>query len=135
MSDDERRRTRTGSTNWRKGMPSPNPGGWRAPQIRAAVAMAKLIHERTDGGKKLVDFAMDVLEGKAGDELADAKSRRWACDFLADRCLGRAPQTIEISTGEGAALPDMRGKTVEELRALAGRAPLPAEPAPDEPVH
>ena len=73
---------------------SGNPGG----RPRAAIAMAKLIRERTGNGADLVDFALQVHAGEIA-EMNDAKSRRWAHDWLSDRGFGRPIQDVDVLIG------------------------------------
>lgn len=102
---------------------SGNPGG----RPKAATAVAKHILEQTEGGKELVTLVLSIARG-THETCDDEKSIRWALDWLADRCLGRPQQSIEVSTGDPAEVPDMRGKSLEELRELAGRAPRTSSP-------
>lgn len=73
---------------------SGNPGG----RPKAAVAMAALIREKTNDGADLVDFALKVQKGEI-PEMADAKSRRWAHDWLSDRGFGKPIQDIDVLIG------------------------------------
>jgi len=77
-------------------MLSPNPGG--RPSVVPTVA--KKILAETRNFAEVVEFVLSVLRGTAGEDLADSKSRRWAAEFLADRCLGRPAQRIDVSTGD-----------------------------------
>lgn len=95
-----------------------NAGGRTKAEIALQKRVVTLIAGHTQDGAEIVDFAVKVLRGTE-DGCADAKSRRWAADFLANRLWGRAPQTIEVNTGEPAQIPDMRDLTLEELRRIA----------------
>jgi hypothetical protein len=125
-------------STWHKGMKSPNPGGRPKAESRAAAAMARLIreHAAVNDGAGLVEFAVRVWQGTE-KEMDDAKSRRWAHDWLADRGFGKAQQHVEITTGDGEAapLPDLRGLSTEELRRIAAGEGLPADDDPAGNVH
>jgi hypothetical protein len=129
---------------WTKGGGSPNPGGQTKAQAEARKLAAEFIRSETDGGRDILRFALATMRGErveiAGKDVAppdDSKSRCWAAGFLADRLWGKSTVLVETTETEGARMPDMRGKTLAELRELAGRAPKPIAPpaqdGPDEP--
>lgn len=111
---------------WKPGQ-SGNPGG----RPSAVPAVAKKILAETRNGEELVEILLKAARGQH-TQLCDEKSIRWAISELLDRCLGRAPQAIEVSTGASALpLPDMRGLSLDELRRLAVGEPeaVPASEA------
>ncbi len=95
-------------------MPSPNPGG----RPSAVPTVAKKILAETNNFAEVVAFVLDVLRGKAGEELEDGKSRRWAAEWLADRCLGRPAQRIDVSTSDAPRAVDYSILTDDELAQL-----------------
>lgn len=117
-----------GSKPFDKGK-SGNPGGQTKAAVAARRMVAELISSETDGGKEIVLFALNVMRGEGGapgkgededNSCWDQKSQRWAADFLANRLWGKAPLVVEVTNGdESALMPDMRGKSLEELRRLA----------------
>jgi hypothetical protein len=98
---------------WTKGMNSPNPGG----RPKAATEFAKLALAATNNGKELLDFLLEVMRGQK-DGLKSERSRQWATSELLDRTLGRAPQQIEIATGDGQERVDYSVLSDEELAQL-----------------
>lgn len=109
---------------------SGNPGG----RPKAAIGMARLVREKTADGAELVEFWLAVMRGEV-PAMSDEKSRRWAADRLTERGFGKTPVTIEVTTpGDGVRVPDMRGRSIAELRELAGRSrtPAPAEASRDD---
>lgn len=113
---------------WTKGMKSPNPSG----RPSAIPAVAKKILAETKDFSEVITFALDVLRGTGPDEMKDAKSRRWAADFLGDRCLGKPAQRIDVSTTDAPprvnydALTDEELEVYERLTAKLVEASLPA---------
>ena len=95
-------------TKFRPGQ-SGNPKG----RPRAAAQLARMIREHTEDGAELVRRVLAIARGE--DRAAeDAKSIRWALDWLADRTFGKPQQTIEVVGGEQAAAPDYSVLTDEE---------------------
>jgi hypothetical protein len=97
---------------------SGNPGGRTKGQVAAIRLAAQLVSELTDGGRTIIAFAASVLDGTMA-ECDDAKSRRWAADFLANRLWGKSPVIVDVTSGDRVELPDVRGMKLEELQRLA----------------
>ena len=114
---------------------SGNPGGQTKAQVAARRLASELASAETRGGAELIEFAARVLRG-AEDGCDDGKSKRWACDFLANRLWGKAPLIVESEKPvESVVLPDLNGMSLEELRALAQeRKPEDEESPADEPL-
>lgn len=114
---------------------SGNPGGY----TKAQAAMRKLQHEligaATDGGQEIIDFVLAVFRGDV-DGCKDAKSLRWAADFLADRLWGRAPMTVTVKPAQRLEVEDIRRMPIEELQQLAaGAEPVIEDEPPPGDVH
>jgi len=72
---------------------SGNPEG----RPRGTKEFAELIAKETRGGAELVEYALAVLRSKS------AKAPKvWAVEYLTERMLGKAPQTIELSGNDPA---------------------------------
>lgn len=103
---------------WPKGK-SPNPGGKTKAEVAARRMAVDLINAETDSGREIIMFAIDVMRGTCEDiEATDAKSRRWAADFLADRVWGKAPLTVTVAPAVSVTVDDLRGKSLAELEQL-----------------
>lgn len=113
--------------NWKAGV-SGNPAGTSRQQQNSARAIAMYIRKETRDGAEIADFALAVLRaggvnaasGPVMHGLTDVtmQDKRWAADFLMDRCFGRAPQTIEIQTdGEPVPAIVLTGVTDADLDA------------------
>lgn len=88
---------------------SGNPRG----RPRAATQLARMIRDQTEDGAELVRRVLAIARGL--DRAAeDAKSIRWALDWLADRTFGKPQQTIEIVGSEQSPPPDYSVLTDEE---------------------
>jgi len=103
-----------------------NPGGQTKAQARARRLAAEMVSKETRGGLELIEFAARVLGG-AETGCGDAKSRQWACDFLANRLWGKAPLVVDVETVEAAPLPDLSGMSLMELRAFAAKKAAEAQ--------
>ena len=66
----------SGNPDWKRGGPSPNPGGRPKVQMDAAKQLARMIHEEARGGLELVEFAFAVYRHPVGpvDVGSDLKS-------------------------------------------------------------
>lgn len=130
---------------WKKGAPSPNPGGYTKAHAAQRRMAQELVADRTDGGKKIINFVADVLDNKNGPENGgtwDTKSRRWAADFLSDRLWGKSPVTVEIAKDVPRPLnmDALNDAQLEALSTLDAASPAehseasvePAEPDPDD---
>ena len=71
---------------WRRGQPSPNPGG-------RPKGLASLVREQTADGADLVEFLLKVLHNKR----QPMRLRLEACAQLLDRGFGKALQQMELS--------------------------------------
>ena len=71
---------------WRRGQPSPNPGG-------RPKGLASLVREQTKDGQELVEFMLKVLRSKRHP----LRYKMEAVGWLADRGYGKALQQTEIS--------------------------------------
>lgn len=80
--------------------------------------MARLILEKTSDGVELVEFALRVWRGQ-DPEMKDPKSRQWAHEWLSDRGLGKAVQSVEMTFENGPPPLDFSGLSDAELAALA----------------
>lgn len=94
------------STTWKKGAPSPNPGG----RPKADRELAARIRLQTKNGEELADLLLVVARG-THPVLASEESMRWAIDMLFKRGWGmpapagtydsetkdEAPQVIDTS--------------------------------------
>lgn len=129
---------------WQPGGPSPNPGGRSRAQQRVRHLILDVLGEGSDSseqdGRELVQIIVRVARGLDGD-LNDAKSRRWALDWLTAHVYGKPTQHVEVSaetiTPEDRALldalklsPNARRERLAELKKLA--APASSEPAADD---
>jgi hypothetical protein len=75
---------------WRRGQPSPNPGG-------RPKGLASLVRERTRDGADLVDFMVKLFHNKR----QPLRYRLEAAAWLADRGFGKALQQMELTGPEG----------------------------------
>jgi hypothetical protein len=96
--------------------------GMTAAQALMRTAASKLAADVTNNGRDIMEFAARVLAAKEPD-CTDAKSRRWAAAFLADRLWGRPALTVEVASEQDGGGEDLRGKTMAELRRLAAEQP------------
>lgn len=71
---------------------SGNPGG----RSKSAALIARYIREKTEQGCELADHLLGIVR----DVQNDPKVRVSALHELLDRCVGKAPQTIEIGEAE-----------------------------------
>lgn len=58
------------------------------------VYLAKLVHDTTQGGRALLEFMMDVHNGKVAG--ATVRDRLDATKYLIDRGYGKAAQQVEV---------------------------------------
>lgn len=79
---------------------SGNPGG------RPKGDLARLIRERTQDGKKLVDFWFSVLDNNVPGLEGEARvaDMNKASEILAERGWGKVPQPLEHGGAEGGTL-------------------------------
>jgi hypothetical protein len=105
---------------------SGNPDG----RPRGTREFAELIAEETRGGAELVEYALAVLRSRS-----QKAPKVWAVEYLTERMLGRAPQSIELSGKDGVPVQfgDARERLVDRLTAIVtaalGRAGDQANPA------
>jgi hypothetical protein len=96
---------------WVKGQ-SGNPKG----RASAGAKFARVIRSRTNDGQALLEFALEVMEGKHGAELSD---RIDALKWLADRGWGKAVETVVLEDeSQREVQPD--AIATEQLEAVAG---------------
>lgn len=95
------------------------------------AGFAQMIRDVNSGGADIIAFAMNMRDGHI--QGASAKVRFDANEWLADRALGRVPQSIEVTGAGGGPIEvkDARKRLAERLAALtpAGAAPG-ADPKP-----
>lgn len=112
---------------------SGNPGGFTKAHALVRQLQYELIAEGTDGGREIIGFVLAIFRGKH-PVCNDAKSLRWAADFLADRLWGRAPLTVTVKPAGRVDVEDMRKMSLEDLQRLAAGAGEPViDVAPREP--
>lgn len=75
-----------------------------------------MLAERTDDGRKLVNFLMSIFD----DKTSSLDDRKWAYERICERMMGKPNQSIELTgTVEVApARPNLATLTLEELEAL-----------------
>jgi hypothetical protein len=81
-----------------------------------------MIAERTEDGATLIEFLVDVLEGR--EAKAKVADRLEAARLLADRLWGKAVASLEVSGLGGSPVGDdspLSGLSIEELRQLASQ--------------
>ena len=84
----------------------------------AHMELSSYIRAKVDEGKTLVDWVEKVRLGEI-DGMKDAKSRRWAADWLTQRGFGRVAHEIRVGPAKQTAQLDDRPLTMEQLAALA----------------
>lgn len=113
---------------------SGNPGG----RTKAEMAVRRLQHEliaaETDGGREIIGFVLEVFRGQHVT-CADAKSLRWAADFLADRLWGKAPLTVMVKPAGRVDVEDMRKMSLEELQRIAAGGDTVIDAESREPIE
>lgn len=92
---------------------SGNPGG----RPKAMWEIAKLVHAKTKNGAELVERIYTIAFGQ-DEELKDAKSIRWALDWLSNRGFGKPQQVVEIPSDDELPKIDWSALSEEALRAL-----------------
>jgi len=98
------------ATVWKKGDPSPNPGG-------RPKGLSAYIRERTLDGRDLVDFLLNVTKG--GEKVFCKMSDRLkACEMLLDRGLWPKSPGLEPSGPEVRPLLDLSQLTDQELQFI-----------------
>jgi hypothetical protein len=75
------------------------------------------IHQGTNGGKDLVDWALEVAKDPG------SRDRLKAIDWLWTRWAGKVPNVVEVTGKDGATLNPLAGWTPEQLLALATSKP------------
>src|SRR5712692_3697306 len=96
---------------------SGNPDG----RPRGTREFAELIAGETRGGEELVEFALKVFRGEEEFRSEDQwNAMRWAAEYLTERMLGRAPQTIELTGKDGGPIEysGARERLIERLSAI-----------------
>lgn len=58
---------------------------------KQSESMPEYVKAKTQGGKALIDFYVNVLN----DDTQSTQARLYACDKLVERAFGKAPQVIE----------------------------------------
>lgn len=98
------------STRWKKGQPSPNPGGRPKSRLLSDALRTRLAEVKTDdpGGRTYAEVVAENLVEIASSEGPGAVH---AASEIADRLEGRAPQHIAISDFAS----ELRTKSDEEL--------------------
>lgn len=112
---------------------SGNPGGLTKAELALRRLQHELVGDETNGGKEIIAFAVKVLRGKHA-KCDDAKSLRWAADFLADRLWGRAPLTVTLRPAARPEVSDLRRMPLEELQRLAAGDPVDQLSGPSDQV-
>ncbi len=98
-------------SKWQEGQ-SGNPSG----RPKGMAGIAKMIFEKTRNGAALVEWAMDIWT----DPEAPFENRRWAFEWLADRCMGK-PVAMNLIAGIVGGM-DENGKPKRNLASLSDAA-------------
>jgi hypothetical protein len=110
-----------GNPNWVKGGPSPNPSG----RPKGAAGVAREIMKMTDDLRKVYEWVWSVFL----NENLPLSDRRWAGEWLADRGIGKAAQSIQLEQVAPAESDDAP-LTDAQLAALDVLLGLSSEPVP-----
>ncbi len=95
---------------------SGNPGG-RAKGIERVVRETVAELEHTDAGVTLKGW--EAISAKLFRiAMGDERDRVPAAKLLLDRAYGQAKAEVKLTDGDVVKLPDMRGKSMEELRKI-----------------
>lgn len=84
----------------------------------AHLELSGYIRAKVEEGRRLADWVEQVWLGNV-EGMQDAKSRRWAVDWLTQRGMGRVPHEIRVAPARQMASLDDRPLTMEQLAALA----------------
>jgi hypothetical protein len=92
-----------------------NPGG----RPRGTMQFAELIAEETRNGAEMVEYALAVLRSRCRKA-----PKVWAVEYLTERMLGRAPQSIELTgkNGPPVEFSDARDELLARLARVLARA-------------
>jgi hypothetical protein len=109
---------------------SGNPGGYTKAQLAVRRLQADLVAEETDGGRQIIEFVAQVFRGQH-KVCNDAKSLRWAADFLADRLWGRAPLTVTVKPARRLEVDDLKKMPLADLERELAELDVAALPEPE----
>jgi hypothetical protein len=98
-------------TQWRKGMPSPNPGGRPRSRLLSDALRTRLAEEKSDDPSGRT-YAEVVAENLVEIACSEGPGAVHAASEIADRLEGRSRQSIEFADITA----DLRNRSDEELR-------------------
>jgi hypothetical protein len=110
------------ATRWRKGQPSPNPGGRPKSRI-LSEALRNRLAETKPGDPDGRTYAEIVAENLIDIACSDGLSAVHAANEIADRIEGRPRQSIEVSDITA----ELRSKSDEELRFYLDNCRWPSD--------
>ncbi len=98
------------STRWKKGQPSPNPGGRPKSRLLSEALRSRLAELKPDDPEQRT-YAEIVANNLIEIACTQAPGAVHAANEIADRIEGRSPQSIQISDLDA----DLRSRSDEEL--------------------